>query len=75
MRQKKRYVLLKSYPTSLPPNTKFLFQNQRGFVFKTDLKGAETLRSSAKLISGSIWKLKEPKPVNSSNHRKKDGMK
>jgi hypothetical protein len=59
MRQKKRYLLLRSFPSELPPNSKFLFQNSLGYVIKTDLEGAESLRSEALLISGSIWKLKE----------------
>ena len=61
MRTKKRYVLLKNFPKQMPENSKFLFQNSRGFVIKTDLKGAEVLRKEATLISGSVWKLKQPK--------------
>ena len=61
MRAKKRYVLLKNYPKQMPENSKFLFQNSRGFVVKADLKGAEMLRKDAILISGSVWKLKQPK--------------
>ena len=63
MRAKKRYVLLLSYPKQMPENSKFLFQNSRGFVIKTDLKGAEKLKKDAILISGSVWKLKQPKPL------------
>jgi hypothetical protein len=61
MRAKKRYVLLKNFPKQMPANSKFLFQNSRGFIVKTDLKGADLLRKEAILISGSVWKLKQPK--------------
>jgi hypothetical protein len=76
VRQKKRYVLLKEYPQDMPENSKFLFQNSLGFVIKTDLKGAENLRSRALLISGSIWKLKDhPKVLYPRPTRGKNGMK
>jgi len=73
MRAKKRYVLLKSFPRELPPNSKFLFQNRRGFIVKTDLRGAELLRKEAVLISGSVWKLKEPQLLNPSKSKKSTG--
>jgi len=75
VRQKKRYVLLKNYPQDLPPKCKFLFQNSLGYVFKTDLEGASSLRPEAILISGSIWKLKDhPKVLYSRRNvgRKRD---
>jgi len=76
LRAKKRYVLLSKYPTDLPGNSKFLFQNSLGFVVKTDLKGAEILRKDAFLISGSIWKLKDqPKVLYPRRKQKKNGMK
>jgi len=76
MRPKKRYVLLKDYPKEEPENSKFLFQNSSGFVFKTDLKGAEFFRKDALLISGSIWKLKtHPKVLYPRRLPKKGGMK
>jgi hypothetical protein len=76
VRQKKRYVLLKEYPKQEPQNSKFLFQNEAGFAFKTDLKGAEFFRKNALLVSGSVWKLKEyPKLLYSRKPRKKIGMK
>ncbi len=76
MRQKKRYVLLKSYPAELPENSKFLFQNSSGYIFKTDLKGARVLRKDAVLISGSIWKLKaHPKLLYPRKGKVKGGMK
>ncbi len=64
MRQKKRYILMKSFPQNLPEGSKFLFQNQWGFVFKADLKATESLRKDAVLISGSVRKLKEPQVLN-----------
>jgi|GEM_PF-1602522 len=64
MRAKKRYLLLKSYPQDLPEGAKFLFQNERGFVIKADLKSTEALRKDAALISGSIRNLKQPKLLN-----------
>jgi hypothetical protein len=73
MRDKKRYVLLKTFPDQLPPNSKFLFQNARGFVVKADLKGAEILRKRAILISGSIWKLKQPQLLNPSKTKENPG--
>jgi len=73
MTAKKRYVLLKIYPRDLPPNSKFLFQNRRGFVVKTDLPGAKILRNEAVLISGSIWKLKDPQLLNPSKQKKHTG--
>ncbi|MDA4111713.1 MAG: hypothetical protein OK439_04190 [Thaumarchaeota archaeon] len=69
MRPKKRYVLLKSHPDLLPPNSKFLFQNARGFVVKTDIRGAQVLRKNSILISGSIWKLKQPQLLNLSKKK------
>lgn len=64
MRAKKRYLLLKSFPTELPDGAKFLFQNERGYVIKADLRSTEALRKDAVLISGSIRKLKQPKLLN-----------
>jgi hypothetical protein len=78
MRSKKRYVLVKSFPREMPEDSKFLFQNERGFIIKTDMKGAELLRPNALLISGSIWKLKterQPKVLYSRKVQKKNGMK
>jgi hypothetical protein len=75
MRDKKRYVLLRDFPSELPPKSKFLFQNSRGFIVKTDLRGAQLLKSEAVLISGSIWKLKEPQLLNPSKKKKTLGMK
>ena len=75
MRDKKRYVLLKDFPADLPPKSKFLFQNTRGFIIKTDIKGAELLKSAAILISGSIWKLKEPQLLNPTKSKRTLGMK
>ncbi len=76
MRPKKRYVLLRSYPQKPPENSKFLFQNSEGYVFKTDLRGAESLQEEAILISGSIWKLKEhPKVLYPRKVHKRNGMK
>jgi len=76
LRAKKRYVLLGKYPSELPENSKFLFQNSSGFVVKTDPKGAKLLRKDALLISGSVWKLKEhPKVLYARRKKKKDGMK
>lgn len=76
MRQKKRYVLLREYPEEVPNNSKFLFQNSSGYVFKTDLKGAELLRKNAIMISGSIWKVKShPKALYPRKARKEGGMK
>jgi hypothetical protein len=69
MRPKKRYLLLKSLPPDLPVGAKFLFQNERGFVIKADLKTTQTLRNDAVLVSGSIRKLKQPKLL---NRRKED---
>jgi hypothetical protein len=73
MRAKKRYILLKNYPMELPPNSKFLFQNRRGFVVKTTIEGAQILKKQAILVSGSIWKLKEPQLLNPSKARKTSG--
>jgi hypothetical protein len=73
MRAKKRYVLLKNYPKELPANSKFLFQNRRGFVVKTTIEGAQRLKTQAILVSGSIWKLKEPQLLNPSKARKSSG--
>ena len=64
MRARKRYLLLKSFPQDLPEGAKFLFQNERGFVIKADLKTTEALRKDSVLISGSIRKLKQPKLLN-----------
>jgi len=77
VRPKKRYVLLNTYPQHLPQNSKFLFQNSRGYVIKTDLNGADLLRKEALLISGSIWKLKtvQPKVLYPRKAQKKNGMK
>jgi hypothetical protein len=76
MRQKKRYVLLKEIPKKLPEGSKFLFQNSSGYIVKTDLEGAKILRKDALLISGSVWKLKDPStsPL-SKKHKGKCGMK
>jgi hypothetical protein len=73
VRAKKRYVLLRNYPRELPPNSKFLFQNRRGFVVKTDLAGADFMRKEAVLISGSIWKLKDPQLLNPTKSKKPTG--
>jgi hypothetical protein len=67
VRQKKRYVLMKSLPTQLPKDAKFLFQTEIGYVLKTDPKTAQTLKEKAVLISGSIKNLKHPKVL---NHRR-----
>jgi hypothetical protein len=76
MRQKKRYILLENFPRDLPENSKFLFQNSRGYVVKTDLSGEKILRKDAILISGSIWKLKNhPKLLYSRTDKRKNGMK
>jgi hypothetical protein len=64
VRQKKRYVLLKSMPSDLPKDAKFLFQTEIGYVLKTDLKTAENLRCEALLISGCIKNVKHPKGLN-----------
>jgi hypothetical protein len=69
-------VLLEDYPQQIPENTKFLFRNSSGYVFKTDLKGADELRQIALIISGSIWKLKNhPKVLYSRRNSKESGMK
>jgi hypothetical protein len=73
MRAKKRYVLLKNYPQQLPPNSKFLFQNRRGFVVKTTIEGAQLLKKQALLVSGSIWKLKDPQLLNPSKAKEPSG--
>ena len=65
MKLKKRYLLMKSLPTELPYDAKFLFQNEYGFVIKASLKTTEILRKDAILISGSIKNLKHPKALNS----------
>ncbi len=57
-RMKRRYVILRSYPRWVPEETDFLYQDSRGYVFKTTLRGAEELRPIALLISGSMKKLK-----------------
>lgn len=76
MRQKKRYVLLKEFPSDLQENSKFLFQNSSGYIIKTDLVGAEYFRTRALLISGSIRKLKaQPKVLYPRKTKKKIGMK
>ncbi|HVB11639.1 MAG TPA: hypothetical protein VNE86_00800 [Nitrososphaerales archaeon] len=48
----------------MPDGAKFLFQNERGYVIKADLRSTEVLRKDAVLISGSIRKLKQPKLLN-----------
>ncbi|MDG6907598.1 MAG: hypothetical protein JRN20_17640 [Nitrososphaerota archaeon] len=75
MKAKKRYVLLAEYPERLPEGAKFLFQNERGFIVKADLRATETLRKDAKLISGSIKNLKQPKLLNHRKKNSKIGMK
>ena len=61
MKRKKRYVLLKSLPDDLPPDAKFLFQTEEGFVVKVSPKEAEALKATSLRITGSIRKLKMPK--------------
>ncbi|MGI0092352.1 MAG: hypothetical protein ACREBS_11650 [Nitrososphaerales archaeon] len=61
MRAKKRYLLLHTLPKDLPKGSKFLFQNERGFVIKADLVATELLRKHAILVSGAIRKLKTAK--------------
>ncbi len=58
MRRKKRYAIFRSVPENLPPDAEFLFQNERGYVFRMDPKTAEQIRKKADLISGSISKVK-----------------
>jgi hypothetical protein len=60
MRRKKRYAVFRSIPEDLPSDAEFLFQNERGYVFRMDPKTSERLRKTADLISGSIWKVKGP---------------
>jgi hypothetical protein len=67
VKQKKRYILLKSLPTDLPKNAKFLFQNERGYVVKTDPKTAEIMKHEAVLVSGCIKNVKHPKVLNRRN--------
>jgi len=73
MRAKKRYLLLRSFPSEMPEGAKFLFQNERGFVIKADLRSTEALRKDAVLISGSIRKLKQPKLLNRRKTRSNTG--
>lgn len=85
-RRKKRYVLLNSYPETIPENTDFLYQDSHGFLFKTTLHGAEQLREQAIFVSGSMKKLKKrmewdpkrrekTKGLNAGARAEKDGMK
>ena len=85
-RRKKRYVLLDSYPETIPTETDFLYQDSHGFLFKTTLHGAEQLRKQAILVSGSLKKLKKrvqcgpkrrdkTKGLNAGVIAEKDGMK
>lgn len=64
MKPKKRYVLLKSLPRELPVGSRFLFQNELGYVIKADLRSTNILRKEAMLVSGSIRKLKHPQFLN-----------
>ena len=70
MREKKRYLVLPSFPKSIPDGAEFLFQDEHGYVFRATLKATEILRSEAIFISGSMKKLKgRPKVLNQrSNH-------
>jgi hypothetical protein len=61
VRKKKRYALFERLPSNLPEDSKFLFQTGEGYVVKLSPKQAEAFREEAKLISGSIRKLKMPK--------------
>ena len=74
MRPKKRYIRLKQFVTS--ENLEFMFQDDKGYVFKTTPKEAERLRNQALLISGSIKNLKsEPKVLNRRTKEQVNGMK
>jgi hypothetical protein len=74
MRSKKRYIRLKQFITS--ENLEFMFQDDKGYVFKTTPKQAERLREEALLISGSIRNLKsEPKVINRRTKQQVNGMK
>ncbi len=61
MRKKKRYLLFEKMPAELPPEAKFLFQTEEGFVIRVAPKDAEKLRNRCLRISGSVRKLKSPK--------------
>jgi hypothetical protein len=77
LRPKKRYVLLRNFPKDIPENSKFLFQNSRGYVVKTDLNGTKVLKKEALIVSGSIWKLKDrdPKLLYPRKRKRENGMK
>ena len=70
MRTKKRYLVLPRYPATLPDGVEFLFQDNRGYVFRASLKATEILRPEADFISGSMKKVKaRPKGLNQgTNH-------
>ena len=59
MRSKKRYLLLSTFPKSIPEDVDFLYQDEHGYVFRASLKATEALRSEAVFISGSMKKLRE----------------
>ncbi|MDG6996295.1 MAG: hypothetical protein JRN52_10265 [Nitrososphaerota archaeon] len=75
MRQKKRYLLLKSLPQDLPSSVKFLFQNEFGYVVKADLKTAQLLKADAILVSGCIQNVKHPQGLNRRKSHDNIGMK
>ncbi len=58
MRSKKRYVLLKTTPDSMPDDARLLFQTESGYVFRVSPVQAEKLRKSAVMISGAIRNIK-----------------
>ena len=75
MRQKKRYLLLKSLPPDLPSSARFLFQNEYGYVVKADLKTAQALKADAILASGCIQNVKQPQGLNRRRSHDNNGMK
>jgi hypothetical protein len=76
MKPRKRYLLFKSYPESLPADVQFLFQDKNGYVFKSSVASAEEMKRQAILVSGSIKKLKAgPKMLKRTQTKSDVGMK
>ena len=58
MRNKKRNVVLESFPEKIPAEVEFLYQDKSGFVFRASPRAAESLKSDAVFVSGSMKKIK-----------------
>jgi hypothetical protein len=78
LRRKKRYILIKEIPQGLPADSsKLMYADERGYVLRVSPAVAEILRPRAKLISGSIKKMKLAGKTNRKRwaSRLPDGMK